>query len=131
MNRKQKIKHFTLIEVVVALAILTGGIMGSMAIVSMSKNRMDKAYDSFFAQHMLSQAAEYYLLCGNKPITPDFFSYSGYSAYCIINDCRDNNIPMNTGSNWKLVTYDISIRGPNGRNISSVKIDKLIKNEIF
>jgi len=132
MNRKYKINRlFTLIEVVVALAILTGGIMGAMAIVSMSKNRMDKAYDRFFAQHMLAQAAEYYLLCGNKPITPDFFPYSGYSTSCNINDCRDNNVPPNTGGNWKLVTYDISVRGSNGQNISSVKIDKLLRNEIF
>jgi len=130
MNNR-RIRYFTLIEVVVALAILTGGIMGAMAIVTMSKKRMDRAYDSFYAQHMLAQAAEYYLLCGNKSITPDFFPYSGHSASCNIADCKDKNIPSNTGGNWKLATYDIAVRGPNGQIVSEVKVDKLLRNEIF
>jgi type II secretory pathway pseudopilin PulG len=129
---KRRHKFFTLIEVVVALAILTGGIMSAMAIVSMSKNRMDKAYNSFNYQHMLAQAAEYYLLCGDKPINQDFFPYRGYTASCAINDCKNiQGVSPNTGGNWKLATYDISVRGPNGQIISEVKVDKLYKNDIF
>lgn len=133
MNRKSgKIKYFTLIEVVVALAILTGGIMGAMAIVAMSKKRMDRAYDSFNEQHMLAQAAEYYLLCGDKPVTQDFFPYRGYSSSCRIEDCKNiQGVSANTGGNWKLASYDIAIRGPNGQIVSEVKVDKLIKNENF
>lgn len=106
--------------------------MGAMAIVAMSKKRMDRAYDSFYSQHMLAQAAEYYLLCGNKPITQDIFPYRGYNASCRITDCSDiKGVSANTGGLWKLATYDISVRGPNGLIISEVKVDKLFKNELF
>ena len=106
--------------------------MGGMAIVSMSKRRMDRAYDRFYAQHMLAQAAEYYLLCGDKPISSDIFPYQGYSAACNISDCKEvSSMLQNTGGIWKLATYDISIRGPNGQIISEVKVDKLIRNEMF
>lgn len=123
---------FTLIEVVVALAILAMGVLGAMSIISFSKRRMDRAYDSWFAQHMLAQAAEYYLLCGDKQITPDFFPYRGYSSSCHIGDCSNiDGVSANTGGNWKLSTYDISVKGPNGQIISEVKVDKLFKNELF
>jgi len=132
ISNRRKRRYFTLIEVVVALAILTGGIMGAMAIVTMSKKRMDRAYDSFYNQHMLAQAAEYYLLCGEKQITPDVFPYRGYNASCRITDCSNiKGVSANTGGNWKLSTYDISVRGPNGQIVSQVKVDKIFKNEIF
>ena len=81
---------------------------------------------------MLAQAAEYYLLCGDKQITHDVFPYSGYSASCRIGDCTNiRNVSANTGGNWKLATYDILVRGPNGQIVSEVKVDKLFKNEIL
>lgn len=132
INSTRRNRYFTLIEVVVALAILAMGILSAMNIISFSKRRMDRAYDSWFAQHMLAQAAEYYLLCGERQIPPDMFPYRGYNASCRISDCSDiRGVSANTGGNWKLATYDISIRGPNGQIISEVKVDKIFKNELF
>lgn len=119
-------------EVVLAIAILAMGILGAMAMVSLSKKRMDKAYNTWFNVHLLAQAAEYYLLCGgNKNISPEYFPYSGYSAQCTVNNCNDlskDAVPSISG-NWKLATYDIIVRDPYGHVISQVKVDKITKNE--
>lgn len=125
-------KRFTLLEVVVSIAILSLGILAAMSMVSLSKKRMDKAYTTWFNGHLLAQAAEYYLLCGgSKSITPDFFPYIGYSAQCTVTNCGDlskDAVPPISG-NWRLVTYDIGVRDPQGNIISQVKVDKIIKNE--
>ncbi|MEI6055550.1 MAG: hypothetical protein WCR55_05755 [Lentisphaerota bacterium] len=132
INKIKCNRFFTLVEVVIALAILAMGILSAMSIISFSKRRMDRAYDSWYAQHMLAQAAEYYLLCGEKQIPPDIFPYRGYNTSCRISDCANiQGVSANAGGNWKLSTYDISVRGPNGQIISQVKVDKIFKNEIF
>lgn len=132
MIKLKKDKLFTLVEVVIALAILSMGILGTMSMVAFSKNRISKAYDSWFSQHLLSQAAEYYLLCGKGQIPQNIFPYQRYSASCTISDCANlRGVSANTGGKWKLVTYDISVRGPNGQIINEVKVDKLYENETF
>lgn len=130
--RKKLRMQFTLLEVVISIAILAMGILAGMSMISLSKKRMDKAYATWFNGHLLTQAAEYYLLCGgDKSIQPEYFPYNGYSAQCTINNCddlsKDSVSPIS--GNSKLVTYDIKVRDPYGNIISEVKIDKIVKNE--
>ncbi len=123
---------FTLLEVIIAIAILSMGILAAMSMVSLSKKRMDKAYNTWFNGHLLAQAAEYYLLCGaNKSITSDYFPYNGYSAQCTVTNCNDlsKDSVSSISGNWRLVTYDIGVKDPYGNIISQVKVDKIVKNE--
>lgn len=132
MKTSRNKKLFTLLEVVIALAVLTMGIMGAMSISAMSKRRMDKAYESFYNQHILAQAAEYFLLCGSRAIEPEFFPFQGYSASCVISDCADiREAPASTGSEWRLATYTISVRGNNAQITNQIKVDKIVKNDMF
>jgi prepilin-type N-terminal cleavage/methylation domain-containing protein len=130
--KKNLWRRFTLLEVIIAIAILAMGILAAMSMVSLSKKRMDKAYTTWFNEHLLVQAAEYYLLCGaNKSILSDYFPYSGYSAKCTVTNCNDlsQDAVFSVSGNWKLVTYDISVRDPYGNILSQVKVDKIVKNE--
>ena len=61
-----KIKYFTLIEVVVAMAVLGLALVGFFAMSNSAVQRIDKAYSHWERMHLLSQAAEYYLLFADE-----------------------------------------------------------------
>ena len=131
-RKSSALKKFTLMEVVIAIAILAMGILGGMSMISMSKKRMDKAYNTWLSGHLLAQAAEYYLLCGgDKNIPFEYFPYNGYFAQCVVSNCGDlsQDGVSSVSGNWRLVTYDISVKDTYGKIISQAKVDKIAKNE--
>ena len=72
---------FTLVEVVVALAILSISIAGFLQLLTAAQNRIIKVNDSWMKTHMLIQAAEYYMLMKQEeppPINETFFPYDDY-----------------------------------------------------
>ena len=76
-----KKKPFTLIEVVVALAILSISIAGFLQLLTAAQNRIIKVSDHWMRTHMLIQAAEYYMLMKQEDppaITETFFPYDDY-----------------------------------------------------
>ncbi len=125
MIRKKKILNFTLIEVIVAIAILSLGLVGAMAMSGTSKRRVDKAYNRWRSQHLLTQAGEYYLLCGpNTEIPNDIFPYSDVRASC--NAVESVNLPNNLPTqikDWSLFSYNIKLTGAYNIN---VMVDKIV-----
>ena len=76
-----KTRFFTLIEVVVALAILSISIAGLLQLLTAAQNRIIKVDDHWMRTHMLIQAAEYYMLMKQEDppaITDTFFPYDDY-----------------------------------------------------
>ena len=72
---------FTLIEVVVALAILSISIAGFLQLLTAAQNRIIKVNDHWMRTHILIQAAEYYMLMKQEDppaITDTFFPYDDY-----------------------------------------------------
>ena len=72
---------FTLVEVVVALAILSISIAGFLQLLTAAQNRIIKVYDYWMKTHMLIQAAEYYMLMKQEDppaITDTFFPYNDH-----------------------------------------------------
>ncbi|MBQ6596325.1 MAG: type II secretion system protein [Lentisphaeria bacterium] len=72
---------FTLVEVVVALAILSISIAGLLQLLTAAQNRIIKVDDHWMRTHMLIQAAEYYMLMKQEDppaITDTFFPYDDY-----------------------------------------------------
>lgn len=77
----KRIQHgFSLLEVVVAMAILAMGLAGLLSLLFQAQMRIVKNYDKWLQMHMLSQGAEYYMLnqenCAPPP--PTIFSYPDY-----------------------------------------------------
>ncbi|MGE4301839.1 MAG: hypothetical protein AB7F40_09595 [Victivallaceae bacterium] len=74
-------RRFTLIEVVVALTILTAGVLVASQMFAMSASRMSTAETEWFEQHLLTQAAEYFLVAPPRDSLPErFLEDSTYSV---------------------------------------------------
>ena len=74
-------KCFTLVEVIVALAVMGLALTAFFALSQSAVNRVDKAYASWERMHLLSQAAEYCLLFPSEEppdIPADIFESSIY-----------------------------------------------------
>ncbi len=83
---------FTLIELVVALAILGLGVVSYLTVANAAQRRLARAQERWTRFHMLSQAAEFYLLqTADDPEDPgpDFFDYPGYQTECRYEDVTD------------------------------------------
>lgn len=80
---------FTLIEVVIALAVLSLGVVSYLTLANSAQRRLLKAKEKWMNFHMLSQAVEYYMLyTSDDPLPPDaeFFDYPGYRVTCRYED---------------------------------------------
>ena len=72
---------FTLVEVVVALAILSISVAGLLQLLTAAQNRIIKVNDHWMRTRMLIQAADYYMLMKQEDppaITDTFFPYDDY-----------------------------------------------------
>lgn len=126
----RKTNKFTLIEIIVAVAVLAVGLMSAMMLCSLSKSRMDKAYNSWKIENVTSQAAEYYLLTGPGTSIPEnIFPYDDITTSCTIGqpEMLPEGIKQQSGQ-WSLVNYDIQVRKNNGDLLKELKIDKIINN---
>ena len=59
---KRKIKNFTLIEVLIALVILTLSVTTFLLLIGSASKRVNKAARRWERTHLLTQAVEYYML---------------------------------------------------------------------
>ncbi len=126
-----KIRKFTLIEVTIAVAILAMGLLTAMNMSSTGRQRVLKAENNWNYQHIISQAAEYYLLAGHNASIPNsIFPYEDYSVSCSL--IEPENLPEGVEFQFKgarLMTYQIELRDSNGEIVSSLKIDKILTEE--
>lgn len=121
---------FTLIEVVVALGILTLSLAGLLQILTASQSRLARVYEKWRETHILMQAAEYYLLQpgedpGGVPYT--YFPYSDYEALCYYRDAE--NLPedyINIPDQLPLRTCVVElIRLRDRKTVRTILVDKI------
>lgn len=122
-------KYFTLIEVVVALAILTLSLAGLLQLLSQSQLRIADAEEKWLDMHKLIQATEYLLLAGDPEelaVPEDFFPYPGYSLECSVEDAEglpddykeiDGQLPL---KKWQVTL----IRDRDGVSRGTVIVDR-------
>ena len=125
-----KQNRFTLVEVVVALAILSISIAGFLQLLTAAQNRIIKASDSWTRTHMLMQAAEYYMLMKQEEppaMTDTFFPYDDYRVEVTYEEI--DNLPEEyTGlTNQKqLRAMVLSLRRQNdGQEVDKIIIDRI------
>ena len=126
-----RVKTFTLMEVVVSIAILAIGVVTALQITASGTGRMSKAVSRWKVQHMLTQAAEYYLIAGpNEPITEDFFPFDGYEASCEIGEPElEDGIESAMDNNWSLVKLTITITDDQGIVVGQIEMDKILRTD--
>ncbi len=124
-----KKKYFTILEVTVALAILAMGLTGLMSLTASSKKRAVSGYDNWLHQHILAQAAEFYLLTGNEEAIPEnIFPYENYSVSCNILEIDDLPEEMETTiGDWQIIAYKITLFDETNDEIDSITVEKIIK----
>ena len=95
-NRQTRVvrEAFTIIEVVIALAILTISLASLFQIIGQSRSRIGKADEEWHNMHMLTQAAEYILLHNAtvERVDKDFFPYDDYEVRITYDEVRDEQI---------------------------------------
>ena len=121
---------FTLMEVVVAIAILAMGLITALQIAATGTKRINRAASDWKIQHMLSQAAEYYLLAGpSAEIPEEFFPFEGYHTSCTV-DTPDISEDIETEfRDWRLVKLIISVSDDNGNEVGKIEMDKILRKE--
>lgn len=129
IHRRGVKSKFTLIEVVVALTVLGLAIISASAMCSQSITRIVKAKARWADQHMISQAAEYFLLAGpNSQVPNDIFPYRNVRVSCSVANAEGLPAGVDAVSGqWRLATYEIRLTGASGEKIHSLKIDKIIQ----
>lgn len=120
----------TLIEVVVALAVLAMGFASLLSLMAISSNRSSKAEMRWDSAHRLSQAAEFFLLCGPKAkIDERFLPYQGAHAECRVE--KPEALPdgvEETRGQWRLARLHLELF-QDGALASSLDIEKILKSQ--
>ena len=129
----RRIENFTLIEVVVALALLSVSLAGLLQLSINSQQKLITADDKWRHEHMLAQAAEYLMLVNedNASVPDEFFPYPGYSVEVEIDDAEDLPEEYNElVGQLPLKCWNISIvRQSDAESVASVKIDRINYDE--
>jgi len=121
--------RFTLIEVVVALAILSLSLAGLLQMALNSTQQIGGAMEQWKNEHMLAQAAEYLMLQSedNVEIPEEFFPYREYSVETVCDD--PEGLPEDYNDlegQLPLRRWNISvIRNSDGKKTAEVNIDRL------
>ena len=119
---------FTLLEVVVAIAVLAMGLVIFMGLAASTSKRMNRAFYRWEHQHVLAQAAEYFLLTNKTEQPPeDIFPYDEYTVDIELG--KPDNLPEgveDTLDKWKLVKVSLVLRNNDGDELESLKMDKIV-----
>ncbi|MEG2074875.1 MAG: type II secretion system protein [Victivallaceae bacterium] len=125
-------EKFTLVELVVALAILGLSLTALLSMFAAGRQRMGKAAENWRNMHMLSQAAEYILLhdTTSTNVPEQFFPYEDYTLYVSYEDI--DNLPeelVNKSGQLELRGCRIDlIRYQDKKVVDSLIVDRIIYN---
>ncbi|MBE6373995.1 MAG: type II secretion system protein [Lentisphaerae bacterium] len=125
-----KTRSFTLIEVVVALAILSISIAGLLQLLTAAQNRIIKVDDHWMRTHMLIQAAEYYMLMKQEDppaITDTFFPYDDYRVDVIweeIEGLPEEYTGLTNQKQLRAMVLSL-VRQQDGHEVDKIIIDRL------
>ena len=98
--------RFTLIEVVIALAILSLSLAGMFRLLSSSQLRIANAEEKYREMHMLTQGVEYLMLTGTEEdlsVPDEVFPYTDYLIDCTVEEAdglpeeltgQENQLPL-------------------------------------
>ena len=126
------IRHFTLVEVVIAVGILAIALGALLAVVAQAKADMGRALDARARQHSLQNATEWYLLADPDELElPDGLLPNGYQSQCEILEVMEElpehaQQPMD---GWELVLYRISVWDDQGQELGVNEVYRMVREE--
>jgi Tfp pilus assembly protein PilV len=121
-------KHiFTLIEVLVALTILTMGVASLLLLISSAGRRVEKAKNKWRKNHLLAQAVEYYMLYPpNTEIDKRFFPYEDYSVNCTYDSPQLPEGLTEQIDNKRLTAMKVDLFDKDGKEIDHIVVERIV-----
>ena len=122
-------KFFTLVEVVVALAILGLSLSGLLSLAMNAQVKVARAVEKWENTHKMIQAVEYVMLFDdeNLNVPAEFFPYEGYSVQCSVDDAEglpEEFTEINDAAPLKCITVEL-VRSRDNKVVDRVKIDRI------
>ncbi|MCK5835589.1 MAG: type II secretion system protein [Lentisphaeria bacterium] len=133
---RKKASLFTLIEVVVALAILAIGLSTIFYIFSNSTQNIQQAQKLWANQHLMNNLTEWYLLMGEEERYPNDLLPKGYRGSCQFDLYEDapegapEFIYEGDGkiNGWFLGKYTIQLFDDSGNLIQESQVEKIVRD---
>lgn len=135
MKRNRFKRPFTLLEVVVAMAILAMSLAVTLQLLFSARGRIAKTADQWAQTHMLMEGAEYLLLHGDgvTEVPNEFFAYDGYRIMSVWEDMDMDDIHteyQNIAGQLELKACKIMlVRLSDGETVDQITVDRMVYNE--
>ena len=122
-------KNFTLVEVVVALAILGLSLSGLLSLAMNAQLKVARAVEKWENTHKMIQAVEYLMLLDdeNQSVPAEFFPYEGYMIKCSVDDAEglpEEFTEIDDAAPLKCITVEL-VRTTDNKVVDRVKIDRI------
>lgn len=122
-------KAFTLVEVVVALAILGLSLSGLLTLSMNAQLKVARSVEKWDNTHKLIQAAEYLMLMDDESLSvpEEFFPYENYMVQASVDDAED--LPeeftgIEDAAPLKCITIEI-VRTTDNKVVDRIKMDRI------
>lgn len=121
-------KHFTILEVIIAVAILAMGVVTFLSFSTQSTRRTIKSHKNWKIQHATRQAMEYFLLTGETSIPEFIMDDENISFNCsfsqpVLKDGIESKIKNN-----KLISFDLDVFYED-KLVNSLKVNKVVPED--
>lgn len=122
-------KVFTLVEVVVALAILGLSLSGLLSLAMNAQLKVARSVEKWDSTHKLIQAAEYLMLMDDESLSvpEEFFPYEGYTVQASVDDAEDlpeDFTSIEDAAPLKCITIEI-VRTTDNKVVDRIKMDRI------
>ena len=122
-------KAFTLVEVVVALAILGLSLSGLLTLAMNAQLKVARSVEKWDNTHKLIQAAEYLMLMDDESLSvpEEFFPYEGYTVQASVDDAEDlpeDFTGIEEAAPLKCITIEI-VRTTDNKVVDRIKMDRI------
>ena len=122
-------KAFTLVEVVVALAILGLSLSGLLTLAMNAQLKVARSVEKWDNTHKLIQAAEYLLLMDDESLSvpEEFFPYENYTVQASVDDAEDlpeDFTGIEEAAPLKCITIEI-VRTTDNKVVDRIRMDRI------
>ena len=122
-------RYFTLVEVVVALAILGLSLSGLLSLAMNSQVKVARAVEKWENTHKLIQAVEYLMLFDdeNLSVPTEFFPYAGYMVQSSVDDAEglpEEFSEIDDAAPLKCITVEL-VRTRDNKVIDRIRMDRI------
>ena len=125
-----QIKKFTLIEVLIALAILTLSVTTFLLMMGSASKRVNKAAKRWQNTHLLTQAVEYYMLNDarySNNIDERFFPLDEYKVECSFESPQGLSDGVEESHGGKsLIAMRVVLKNSDDKTLDSVVVERII-----